>query len=78
MSVIVKRAEAGEAYDQLIGEGNSEGNAIVEAAISALIAQSKEFERDIALLDLKAIEFEDSKHLDGGDKVKKQKQSRAE
>ena len=78
MSVIVKHAEAGEAYDQLIGEGNSEGNAIVEAAISALIAQSKEFERDIAVLDLKAIEFEDSKRLDGGDKVKKQKQSRAE
>jgi putative iron-regulated protein len=78
MGVIVKHAENGEAYDQLIGEGNAEGNAIVEAAISALIAQSKEFERDIAALDLKAIEFEGSDSLDSPDKVKPLKQSRAE
>ncbi len=79
MSAIVKRAEAGEAYDQLIGEGNDDGNAIVEAAISALIAQAKELERGIAALDLKAIEFEGSNSLDGGGdtKTKKQKQSRA-
>ncbi len=78
MTAIVKRVEAGEAYDQLIGEGNTEGNAIVEAAISTLIAQSKEFERGIAALDLKAIEFEGSDSLDSPDKVKGQKQSRAE
>ena len=78
MSAIVKRAEAGEAYDQLIGEGNADGNAIVEAAISALIAQSKELERGIAALDLKAIEFEGSDSLDSPGKVKTQKQSRAE
>jgi putative iron-regulated protein len=77
MGAIVKRAEAGEHYDQLIGEGNEKGNAIVEAAIEALIAQSKEFERGIAVLDLKAIEFEGSKSLDSPDKVKKQKQSSA-
>ena len=77
MGAIVKRAEAGEHYDQLIGEGNENGNAIVEAAIEALIAQSKEFERGIAALDLKAIEFEGSNSLDSPDKVKKQKQSSA-
>lgn len=77
MDTIVKRAEAGEHYDQLIGEGNEKGNAIVEAAIEALIAQSKEFERGIAALDLKAIEFEGSNSLDSPDKVKKQKQSSA-
>jgi putative iron-regulated protein len=63
METIVKRAQAGEAYDQMIGEGNEEGNAIVTAAINALIAQSKEFERDIAALDLKSIEFEGSESL---------------
>jgi len=79
MSEIVKRAQAGEAYDQLIGEGNADGNAIVESAISALIAQAKELERGIAALDLKSIEFEGSNSLDGGgDKPKRQKQSRAE
>lgn len=71
MGAIVKRATAGEAYDQMIGEGNAEGNAAVEAAIKALIAQSKEFERDIAALDLKAIEFEGSDSLDRPDKVQK-------
>ena len=71
MEVIVKRAAAGEAYDQMIGEDNAEGNAVVGAAIQALIAQSKEFERDIAALDLKSIEFEGSDSLDSPDKVKK-------
>jgi putative iron-regulated protein len=70
MEAIVQRANAGEAYDQMIGEGNSEGNALIEATIQALIAQAKEFERDIALLDLKAIEFEGSDSLDRPDKIK--------
>jgi putative iron-regulated protein len=64
MDAIVKRAEGGEAYDQMIGEGNEAGNALLEQTIQALIAQSKEFERDIAALDLKSIEFEGSDSLD--------------
>jgi len=64
MDAIVKRAEGGEAYDQMIGEGNDEGNALIDAAIQALIAQAKEFERDIAALSLKAIQFEGSDSLD--------------
>ncbi len=71
MEVLVKRAVAGEAYDQMIGEGNDEGNAVVDAAIKSLIAQAKEFERDIAALDLKSIEFEGSESLDSPDKIKK-------
>jgi putative iron-regulated protein len=71
MGAIVQRAAAGEAYDQMIGEGNAEGNAIVDAAIQALIAQSKEFERDIAALELKAIEFEGSDSLDNPEKINK-------
>jgi putative iron-regulated protein len=70
MGAIVQRAAAGEAYDQMIGEGNAEGNAAVDAAIKALIAQAKEFERDIAALDLKSIEFEGSNSLDSPTKVK--------
>jgi putative iron-regulated protein len=73
MQAIVQRAAAGEAYDQMIGEGNAEGNALVDAAIKALIAQSKEFERGIAALDLKAIEFEGSDSLDSPEKVKTEK-----
>jgi putative iron-regulated protein len=71
MEAIVKRASAGEAYDQQIGEGNAEGNATVDKAIQGLIAQSKEFERDIAALKLNAITFEGSDSLDDPSKVKK-------
>lgn len=64
MSVLKKRAEAGEAYDQMIGEGNTVGNTVVQAAIDALIGQAKEFERAIAALELKPIQFEGSDSLE--------------
>lgn len=64
MDAIVQRAKGGEAYDQMIGDDNPEGNAIVSAAIDALVAQSKELERGIAALELKSIQFEGSDSLD--------------
>ncbi|CAN1722140.1 putative iron-regulated protein [Hyphomicrobium sp. 1Nfss2.1] len=64
MQAIVDRANSVEAYDQMIGEGNEAGNAVVDQTIQALIAQAKEFERDIAALELTAIEFEGSDSLD--------------
>ena len=45
---IVEKAESGTAYDQLIGAGNEEGNAVVQAAIDALIAQTRNIERAVA------------------------------
>ncbi len=64
-----KRAETVEAYDQMIGEANDAGNAVVEAAIRALIAHTREFERAIAALALSAIQFEGSDSLDDPGKV---------
>jgi putative iron-regulated protein len=64
VGAIKKRAETVEAYDQMIGEDNAEGNAVVEAAIGALIAQTREFERAIAVLEVKAVKIEGSKSLD--------------
>lgn len=64
MQAIVDRAAKGEAYDQLIGEGNAEGNQIVQAAIDALAAQTSVIERVVASLELKSIEFEGSDSLD--------------
>jgi putative iron-regulated protein len=69
MKAIVTRAEGGEAYDQMIGEGNDAGNQTVDAAIGALIAQAKEFERAIVALDLQAVQFEGSDSLDNPSKV---------
>jgi len=70
MQAIVDRANSVEAYDQMIGEGNAAGNAVVDQTIQALIAQAKEFERDIAALELTAIEFEGSDSLDSPGSVR--------
>ncbi|MEO1719134.1 MAG: imelysin family protein [Pseudomonadota bacterium] len=64
-----KRAETVEAYDQMIGEGNTEGNAVVSKAIDSLVGQAREFERAIAALKLKPIQFEGSDSLDDPSKV---------
>lgn len=69
MKTLVARAETIEHYDQMIGLDNPEGNAVVQAAIDALIAQAKELERAITVLDLKDIKFEGSDSLDAPDKV---------
>ncbi len=69
MAVLKKRAETKERYDQMIGQGNTEGNAVVQAAIDALVTQAKELERAIAVLKLEAIQFEGSDSLDNPGKV---------
>ena len=64
MSALVKSAEGGEAYDQMIGEGNKAGNARVQAAIDALTAQTRSIEKVVASLGLEKIAFEGSDSLD--------------
>ncbi|WP_107991232.1 imelysin family protein [Breoghania corrubedonensis] len=64
-----KRGETVEAYDQMIGEGNDAGNAVVQAAINALIDQTRSIERAVAVLDLEALEVEGSDSLDNPDAV---------
>ncbi len=69
MQVMAERAEAVEAYDQMIGEGNEEGNAVVQAAIDGLIAQTRGIERVVALLELDDVSVEGSDSLDNPDVV---------
>jgi putative iron-regulated protein len=69
MEVMADRAESGEAYDQQIGEGNAEGNAVVQAAIDGLIAQTRGIERAVALLELDDVTIEDSDSLSNPDAV---------
>ncbi len=58
-----------ESYDQMIGEGNDEGNAVVQKVVDALLDQTKAIERAVAALDLSAIAFEGSDSLDNPEKV---------
>ena len=69
MEAMAKRGQTVEAYDQMIAEGNAEGNAVVQAAIDGLVAQAKTVERVIASLDLGAIELEGSDSLDNPNAV---------
>ena len=70
LQAVADRAAGGEAYDQQIGEGNTEGNATVQAAIDALIAQTRGVERAVALLNLgDAVTIEQSDSLTNPDAV---------
>ena len=69
MEAIVKSAEGGEAYDQMIAEGNGAGNARVQAAIDALTAQTGGIERAVAALQLAKVAFEGSDSLDDPEAV---------
>ncbi len=69
LGAIRDRAESGkEAYDQMIGQDNPEGNALVQAAIDALVAQTRGIEAVVAALNLK-ISVEGSDSLDDPSKV---------
>ncbi|KIQ04732.1 peptidase [Agrobacterium tumefaciens] len=69
MHAMEKRGQTVEAYDQMIGEGNKDGNAVVQAAIDGLLDQTKTIERVIAALDLGKIQLEGSDSLDSPNAV---------
>ncbi len=71
MTVLKERAEKVERYDQMIGQGNAEGNAVVQGAIDALVAQAKELERAMTVLGIEGVAFEGSASLDSPGKVQK-------
>ena len=69
MQAMVDTADAGEAYDQMIGEDNPQGNAIVQSAIDALVNQTRSIEKAVTKLGLNTIEFEGSDSLDAPENV---------
>ena len=70
MEIMKTRGDTIEKYDQMIAEGNEAGNAVVQAAIDALIAQTRGVERAVALLQLDgAVTIEQSDSLTNPDAV---------
>jgi putative iron-regulated protein len=64
LDAIKKRADSGkEAYDQMIGEGNKQGNKMVQAAVDGLVGQARAIEALVAKLGLE-ITVEGSDSLD--------------
>ena len=64
MDVMVAKAESGTAYDQMLGEGNEEGNKVLQDVIDSLVGQAATFEEVAAALDLDIGDFEGSDSLD--------------
>ena len=69
MQAIVDRAQSVEAYDQMIGENNDAGNAVVQAAVDLLVKQTKTIERIVTALGVSSITIEGSESLDSPDSV---------
>jgi putative iron-regulated protein len=69
MIALKRRAETIERYDQMIGRNNAAGNAVVQAAIDRLSAQTRAFEKVVARLGLRSVPFEGSDSLDDPTKV---------
>jgi len=64
LAVMKQRADSGvEAYDQMLGLGNAEGNAVLEAGVEGLVAQARALEALVADLGL-TISVEGSDSLD--------------
>lgn len=64
MTVLKETADSGKmAYDQMIGEGNAEGNKIIENVVETLVAQARAVEAGVAALGL-TISVEGSDSLD--------------
>ena len=67
---MVLSAKQGQAFDQLIAEGNKDGNKIVQTFVNALVQQTKSIEKAVSTLGLSSIEFEGSESLDNPSAVK--------
>lgn len=64
LDVMVVSQNNDMAYDQLIAEGNIEGNAMVQSAIDALVGQTRNIERVVTLLGVSGVNIEGSDSLD--------------
>ena len=62
--VMVTAAQAGKSYDQMLAEGDADGNRLVQDVIDALRAQTQDIESVVVTLDLGGINVEGSDSLD--------------
>jgi putative iron-regulated protein len=63
MSALVEQGEAGNTYDVLIGNGNTEGEALINRVVNALMEQTRTTEKIINALQLQNVSIEGSSSL---------------
>ena len=69
-TAIKQSADSGQmAYDQMLAEGNEAGNAMIQAGVDALVAQTRSIERVVAALGVAQLAFEGSDSLDNPEAV---------
>ena len=64
LQAIKTAAEGGFAYDQMLEAGNKQGEALIMAAVDALVSQTTSIERAMGVLGLSKVAFEGSDSLD--------------
>jgi putative iron-regulated protein len=69
LDAIRARAAAGMAYDQMLAPGNAEGEALLMAAVGALVTQTASIQRAVTLLGLAGVTVEGSDSLDAPETV---------
>ncbi|MBX2853600.1 MAG: peptidase [Rhodobacteraceae bacterium] len=69
LGAIKSTAEAGMAYDQMLDPENEAGGALIQAAVDALVAQTRSIEKAVAALEIEEIAFEGSDSLDDPEAV---------
>ncbi|SFJ05059.1 imelysin family protein [Celeribacter neptunius] len=62
-------AESGFSYDQMLATGNAAGEELIMSAVDALVAQTREIERAVAVLSTSEIAVEGSDSLDNPEAV---------
>lgn len=69
LQAVKDAGDAGRTYDTLIAPGNAEGEALIMAAVNALVTQTSSIDRAVTALGLSKITFEGSDSLDSPDAV---------
>ncbi|WP_114286154.1 imelysin family protein [Candidatus Halocynthiibacter alkanivorans] len=64
LGAIRTTAEAGTSYDQLLAAGNDAGEALIQNAIDALVAQTRNIERAVEVAGIEGVSVEGSDSLD--------------
>ncbi|MEO0972497.1 MAG: imelysin family protein, partial [Pseudomonadota bacterium] len=64
LAALKSRGDEVERFDQMIAEGNAEGQATIERGVDALIAQTRPLEQLVASLGLGSVYIEGSDALD--------------
>ena len=64
LAAVKAAAEAGMAYDQMLAAGNAEGEALIIAAVNALVTQTASINRAVTVLGASGVAIEGSDSLD--------------